>query len=110
LQAELYETLGSIYDKLGKFDQADSLLRTALEQRKALFGASSPEVAETLIALGMLRSDQAHLEDAERLVQRAQDDQAKPAGESSGYRKGYCGSRNYRGKSRSVRSGDSSAG
>jgi eukaryotic-like serine/threonine-protein kinase len=68
VQAELYETLGSIYDKLGKFDQADSLLRTALEQRKALFGASSPEVAETLIALGMLRSDQAHLEDAERLV------------------------------------------
>src|SRR3989454_915408 len=30
VQAELYETLGSIYQKLGKLDMADSLLRTAL--------------------------------------------------------------------------------
>src|SRR5438034_5318160 len=29
VQAELYETLGSIYQKLGKLDRADSLLRAA---------------------------------------------------------------------------------
>ena len=27
VQADLYETLGGIYQKLGKFDQADTLLR-----------------------------------------------------------------------------------
>src|SRR5229473_7026393 len=70
VQAELYENLGSIYQKLGKFEQADSLLRSALDQRKSLFGADSPEVAESLTALGLLRSDQAHLEEAEQLVRQ----------------------------------------
>ena len=70
VQAELYENLGGIYQKLGKFEQADSLLRSALEQRKRLFGADSPEVAESLTALGLLRSDQARLEEAEQLVRQ----------------------------------------
>src|SRR4029077_14107601 len=60
--------LGSIYQKLGKFDEADGLLHSALERRKSLFGAESPEVAESLTALGLLRSDQAHLEEAEQFV------------------------------------------
>ena len=50
VQAELYQNLGGIYQKLGKFEPADSLLRSALEQRKSLFGADSPEVAESLTA------------------------------------------------------------
>src|SRR5437660_4319454 len=70
VQAELYQNLGGIYQKLGKFEPADSLLRSALEQRKSLFGADSPEVAESLTALGLLRSDQAHLEEAEQLVRQ----------------------------------------
>ena len=70
VQAELYQNLGSIYQKLGKFESADSLLRSALEQRKSLFGADSPEAAESLTALGLLRSDQAHLDEAEQLVRQ----------------------------------------
>lgn len=70
VQAELYQNLGSIYQKLGKFEPADSLLRSALNQRKSLFGSDSPEVAESLTALGLLRSDQAHLEEAEQLVRQ----------------------------------------
>lgn len=68
VQAELYQTLGGIYGKLGKLDQANSLLQSALERRKQIHGASHPEVAETLVAIGMLRADQARLEEAERLV------------------------------------------
>ncbi len=70
VQAELYENLGAIYDKLGKFDQADALLSTALNQRKSLFGSDSPEVAESLTALGLLRSDQARLQEAEQLTRQ----------------------------------------
>src|SRR6202163_197491 len=70
VQAELYQNLGSIYQKLGKFEPADSLLRSALDQRKALFGADSPEAAESLTALGLLRSDQAHLQEAEQLIRQ----------------------------------------
>jgi serine/threonine-protein kinase len=68
VQAELYENLGVIYQKLGKFSEADSLLRSALEQRKSIFGQNSPEVAESLVALGLLCTDQAKLEEAERFV------------------------------------------
>jgi serine/threonine-protein kinase len=68
VQADLYQTLGGIYQKLGKFDQADTLLRAALEQRKAMAGADSAGVAESQVELGLLRSDQAKLEEAERLV------------------------------------------
>ena len=73
VQAELYETLGSIYQKLAKFDRANSLLDSALQQRTRLFGPDSPEVAQSLVALGLLRSDQAEYEDAERLVRRGLD-------------------------------------
>jgi eukaryotic-like serine/threonine-protein kinase len=68
VQAELYETLGSIYQKLGKLDQADSLLRRALDQRRALFGSDNAEVAKSLVALGQLRLAQAEYKDAERLI------------------------------------------
>ncbi len=68
VQAELYETLGSIYQKLGKLDRADSLLRAALDQRRSLFGSDDAEVAKSLVALGRLRVDQAEYQEAERLI------------------------------------------
>jgi serine/threonine-protein kinase len=74
VQAELYHTLGGIYEKLGKFDQADTLLRAALDQRKSL-GADA-DIAESEIALGLLRSDQTKLDEAEQLVRKGLD-QAK---------------------------------
>jgi serine/threonine-protein kinase len=69
-QAELYQTLGTIYDQLGEFDQADSLLHSALERRKSVFGPDSTEAAESLTALGQLRSDQAQYDEAEQLTRQ----------------------------------------
>ena len=68
VQAELLATLGGIYQQLGDLDRADSLLSAALERRTALHGADHPEVAESDVALGLLRVDQARFDDAERLV------------------------------------------
>lgn len=70
IQADLYQTLGAMYDQLGKFDQADSLLKAALAQRKAIFGPDSAKVAESLVALAYLRGDQARLEEAELLARQ----------------------------------------
>jgi serine/threonine protein kinase/tetratricopeptide (TPR) repeat protein len=70
VQAELYETLGTIYQNLGKFDQAEKLISSSLEQRKALFGEDSPEVAEILVDFALLRDAQAKFDDAERLAQQ----------------------------------------
>jgi serine/threonine-protein kinase len=68
IQAELYETLGTLYQNLGKFDQANSLLSSALAIHKSIFGADHAEVAESLVALGLLRDDQGQLPEAERLI------------------------------------------
>jgi tetratricopeptide (TPR) repeat protein/predicted Ser/Thr protein kinase len=71
VQAELYETLGGIYQKLGRYDQANSLLQSALVERKSVSGPDSVETAKSLLALGSLRDDQAQYEEAERLVRQA---------------------------------------
>lgn len=70
IQAQLYETLGSIYQKLGNLPRADTLLRASLDQRRRMFGQEHSEVAQALIALGMLRNAQAEYDSAEALVRR----------------------------------------
>ncbi len=71
IQAELYGTLGSIYQKLGNLSRADTLLRLALEQRLRLFPDGSAEVTESRVALALLRVDQAQLKQAQQLVDTA---------------------------------------
>jgi serine/threonine-protein kinase len=69
-QAEIYQTLGTVYQNLGKFEEADKLLNTSLEQRKSLFGADSPEVADSLVSLAALRDAQAEFKEAETLARQ----------------------------------------
>jgi len=68
VQAELYATLGGIYEKLGNLDRADELLKLSLDERRRLFGAEHPDVAGSLVSVGLLRADQARYDEAERLV------------------------------------------
>lgn len=70
-QAELYETLGSFYESLGKFDQAQTMYQSALDERKVTFGLQSPEVAESLVGLGGLRDNEAQYDEAEKLYRQA---------------------------------------
>jgi len=85
VQAQLYRTLGGIYQKLGNLGKADSLLNAALAERKSLFGPQHPEVAESLVALGLLRADQARLDEAERLVREGLDEttRARPRNDAA---------------------------
>ena len=69
-QAELYETLGGIYMQLGKLDRADSLLRMSLDERRTLLRGDHPDVASSLVSLGLLRDAQAEYDDAERLARQ----------------------------------------
>jgi serine/threonine-protein kinase len=72
VQAELYRTLGGIYRKLGKFDEANGLLLAALDKHRTI-GGSESEVAATLVDLALLRVDQASLDEADRLVRESLD-------------------------------------
>jgi len=68
VQADLFETLGGICEKLGKFDQAESLLGSALKERESVYGPDNAEVAKSLTALALLRADQAMFPKAESLA------------------------------------------
>jgi len=71
VQAELYQTLGGIYRKLGKFERAETLLQSSLDVRRSQPRASPADVVNSLVALARLRADQARLDDAEQLVRNA---------------------------------------
>ena len=74
VQADLYQALGSIYQKLGNFERSDELLREALARRQALngpTGSAGPDVAETLTSRALLFSDKAQFDEAERLAREA---------------------------------------
>ena len=70
MQSDMQETLGGIYQKLGKLDLAEPLLVAALDERKKLFGDEHRKVADALVALGLLRKDQGKLDEAESLVRQ----------------------------------------
>ncbi len=82
IRAELFQTLGGIYKTLGQLEQADTLLQASLAVRRATFGHDHPDVAKSLVGLGLLRADQSQLEEAEQLVRAAialaEADPAKP--------------------------------
>jgi serine/threonine protein kinase/tetratricopeptide (TPR) repeat protein len=71
VQAELYETLGGIYERLGKLDQADQLLRASLDARRSRLPTNASDIARGTTALALLRSDQARFDEAERLAREA---------------------------------------
>ena len=70
MQSDMQETLGGIYQKLGKLELADPLLVSALEERRRLSAVDNRKVAESLVALGLLRKDQGKLDEAEALVRQ----------------------------------------
>lgn len=73
VQAELYQTLGGIQQKLGKLAEAEPLLQASLDRRRLQFGPESAEVAESLVSVALLRSAQASYDEARRLALEAID-------------------------------------
>jgi serine/threonine-protein kinase len=71
VQAELYLTLGRMYENLGKFDRADTMLESARKVRGSITGQDSVETAESLVALSALRTDQGQYQEADQMARRA---------------------------------------
>ncbi len=73
VQADLYQTLGLMYQRLGRLDRAEPLLQSALHASESLHPIDQSHVAEDLVNLARLRSDQGQSDDAARIVQRGVD-------------------------------------
>ncbi|HEY2684748.1 MAG TPA: tetratricopeptide repeat protein [Steroidobacteraceae bacterium] len=82
IQADMYETLGTLYQNLGSLDRADSLLTAALQLRREHSQAGQPTMIVSLDALALLRLAQGKLPEAESLAREAlriaQADQSSP--------------------------------
>jgi eukaryotic-like serine/threonine-protein kinase len=70
IQADLYETLGAMYQKLGKFDRANVTLKRALQERIDALGPESAETAESYVRLGLLQVDEAHFAEADSMIRK----------------------------------------
>ncbi len=70
-QADLYRTLGRVYEQLGDFSRANTLLGSALERSRQVHGPDSIEFGKDQLALGLLQVDEAQLPQAERSVREA---------------------------------------
>ena len=70
-QAEMFLTLGRVYQELGDLESADDLLTDALDSRLSRPGEQPADVVMSLVALGELRLDQARLDDAQQLAEDA---------------------------------------
>jgi eukaryotic-like serine/threonine-protein kinase len=70
-QADLYQTLGTVYESLGQLDRADSLLKSALDLQRSIYGPDHEHVADTLLRTAILRQDQGQLGESEKLIREA---------------------------------------
>ncbi len=71
VRGQLLFTLGSVYRELGRIDQAEPLLREALDVRRQAFGASHPLVADTLGRLARIRLDRGDTAESLALYEQA---------------------------------------
>jgi tetratricopeptide (TPR) repeat protein/tRNA A-37 threonylcarbamoyl transferase component Bud32 len=71
IQAELRYTLASLFQKLGSYDRAEGLFRASLDRRRELFGSDHAAVLDTMIAIGLLKEEDAKLDEAEPMLRDA---------------------------------------
>lgn len=71
VQARMMQTMGDVYLSLAQYAQADSLLHRSLMLRQQMFGATHPEVAEALVALGLLAVHRKEVAAADSLLAAA---------------------------------------
>ena len=80
-QAALALTIGKVYLGLGLPDRAGPLLQQSLAQRERLHGSDNVDVADSLLALGVLDQNRGELAAAESRQRRALDIQKRLLGD-----------------------------
>lgn len=71
VQARMLAAMGTVYQGLGLYDDAMTLLGRALALREANLPPDDPEVAESLARLGVLQRQRGDLEESEANLRRA---------------------------------------
>ncbi|MGD8537776.1 MAG: serine/threonine-protein kinase [Candidatus Aminicenantes bacterium] len=70
-RARLMDTIGTVYIKLGLYEDSEPLLRRALELREELLDDEDIQVAESLASLSLLLEQRGDFDEAEKTATRA---------------------------------------
>ena len=72
-RARLMDTIGTVYRKLGLYQESEPLSKKALEIRQAHLAAEDTGIAESLMSLSILYERQGKYDEAEELARRSLD-------------------------------------
>jgi non-specific serine/threonine protein kinase/serine/threonine-protein kinase len=67
LQAEMMRVMGNVYESLGLFSKAESLLSRSAAIRKRVLGAKNPETLRSMKDLAGVLNEESHYPEAEKL-------------------------------------------
>jgi len=79
-RAALLTAIGEVFTRLGRYDDAKSALKEALQLREGLFGTSHPDTAHTQACLGSLYLNTGRFKEAEESLRAALATQRKTVG------------------------------
>jgi hypothetical protein len=71
IRAELWLTIGTIFGQLGDIGRAETLITRSLDDRDRRLPPGDPRVAEALVTMSLLRTDQNQHAEGERLARDA---------------------------------------
>jgi serine/threonine protein kinase/tetratricopeptide (TPR) repeat protein len=73
LQAQMMHVMGTVYESLGLFANAESLLRRSVEIRRSSLGPRNPDTLQSMSALAEVLTYESHYADAEKLCRETLD-------------------------------------
>jgi serine/threonine protein kinase len=80
LQAQLTQVMGSVYQTLGLYRQAESLLDRTVDIRRRVLGSKSPDTLRSASALSYVLEQEGHYKDAEKLQRETLEIQTRVLG------------------------------
>ena len=67
-QAQMMQVMGDVYDNLGLYPRAQSLLTRAVEVRRRVLGPKHPDTLRSMNLLGFVLFEEGHYNEAEKLL------------------------------------------
>jgi tetratricopeptide (TPR) repeat protein len=80
LQAQMMQVMGNVYDNLGLYARAESLLVHAIDIRRRVLGPSDPATLNSMSSLGWALMDEGRYAEAEKLQRQTLDIQRRVRG------------------------------
>ncbi len=73
LQARMMHVMGTVYESLGLYSKAESLLSRAANIRRGILGTSNRDTLESMHKLGFIFREESHFPEAEKLTRETMD-------------------------------------